>query len=280
MPLDRIQPKKSLGQNFLQDKNILRKITDVIAGNQGETLIEIGPGPGALTEFLLETELKYHGVEIDDRAIEALYSHFRESDYPDFKIHKGDIRKFSVEEMIPAEILDTEKIKVVGNIPYNISSDIFFWIFEQSRYISKTVLMVQKEVAQRLCAQPRTKAYGILSVAADLIGSATIKFDVPPGCFFPKPRVVSAIIEIVFDKQQIDIADFKSIMQLVKASFSQRRKKIRNSSAQYIKEYYTLPPSEIQGKAEESGLDYFTKRAEELSTEDYIKFYNFLRQFR
>ena len=140
--------------------------------------------------------------------------------------------------------------------------------------------MVQKEVAQRLCAQPRTKAYGILSVAADLIGSAKIQFDVPPGCFFPKPRVMSAIIEIVFDKQQIDIADFKSIMQLVKASFSQRRKKIRNSSAQYLKENYPVPASEIHIKAEEFGIEYFSKRAEELSTEDYIKFFDFLRQFR
>ena len=280
MPLDRIQPKKSLGQNFLQDKNILRKITDVIASQPGETLIEIGPGTGALTEFLLETELNYRGVEIDDRAIEALYSHFPKSKHPNFEIHKGDIRKFTVEELISAEILNKEKIKVVGNIPYNISSDIFFWIFEQSRYISKTVLMVQKEVAQRLCAVPRTKAYGILSVAADLIGSAKIQFDVQPGCFFPKPRVMSAIIEIVFDKQQIDIADFKKIMQLVKASFSQRRKKIRNSSAQYLKENYSAAAAEIHIKAEESGIDYFSKRAEELSTEDYIKFYNFLRQFR
>lgn len=280
MPLDRIQPKKSLGQNFLQDKNILRKITDVVDGKPGETVIEIGPGTGALTEFLLETDLNYHAVEIDDRAIEALHSHFPKQDFPNFNIHRGDIRKFKVEDIIKSEILEKERIKVVGNIPYNISSDIFFWVFEQSRYISKTVLMIQKEVAQRLCAHPRTKAYGILSVAADLIGRAKIQFDVQPGCFYPKPRVVSAIIEIVFDKEQIDIDDFTDIMKLVKASFSQRRKKIRNASAQYIKEYYSTPAAEIHAKAEESGLEYFSKRAEELSTEDYIKFYDFLKKFR
>ncbi|MGA2299015.1 MAG: rRNA adenine N-6-methyltransferase family protein, partial [FCB group bacterium] len=139
---------------------------------------------------------------------------------------------------------------------------------------------VQKEVAHRICSQPGSKDYGILSVAAGLLSKAKIEFDISPSCFYPKPKVVSTIIEIQFDVDNKNEIDFNPIMKLVKASFGQRRKVLKNSLKDYLLKNFDNRSNEIFQKAEENSIDYFAKRAEELSVKDFIIFYNFLEKFK
>lgn len=269
-----IKPKKALGQNFLIDKNILLKIFDSIEVNPNDFILEIGPGTGALTEYILNRKpKKFVAVDIDERSIEFLKEKFPLAEYPFFDILQSDIRKIELTKYFNSEIYNRNI--VVGNIPYNISADIFFWIFSYRDLITKSILMVQKEVAQRLNAKPKTKNYGLLSLVINLIGTAKILFDVSPNCFYPRPKVTSSVIELKFDKKLTN-QEFEDLLSLFKAAFSQRRKVLKNSLSTYL----SNTKIETGFLKSDVFLKYCSKRAEELEVENYIELMNEIKRFR
>ena len=296
-----IKPKKSFGQNFLVDTNMQKKIVLLLNCKSTDNLIEIGPGTGLLTRHLLEYNLPLTAVELDTEAIAHLRTTFPNQVYPRFQLKQGDIRSFSINQLLDSSI-EQNNVKVIGNIPYYISSDILFWLFEQSTKISTAVITVQKEVAERLIAKPRTKDYGILTVACGLCGQAQIAFNISPECFSPRPKVTSATILLQFDPLNERNKSFSAIMKLVRAAFNQRRKMLRNALEPYIYDLIRTSHAQninnqlaninsnntqtdnvkISANSFIDGLDdsiktYFTKRAEELSTEDFCLLYeNFI----
>lgn len=221
-----LKPKKSLGQHFLRDQNILRKITMSVGAVENERVIEIGPGEGALTEWLVQAFDDVLAIEVDGRAVDLLAERF-----PDLKVRHGDILKESWDDVLAA---DKENV-VVGNIPYYITSPILFKIMDAGPIFRKAVLLMQKEVAERLVAGPGTKAYGILSVQAQLLGEVNYLFDVSRHVFYPKPKVESAVIEFRPSQKELPVhlADLKTV---VRTSFNQRRKMLSNSLKQLLKQ--------------------------------------------
>ncbi len=255
--MDRIRPKKYLGQNFLTDNRTAKKIVDILEIGIGDKVLEIGPGMGALTDKLTETDGDITCVEYDPEAAAWL-----NEKYPDNApgIIIKDFLEFELNEFSSGK-----KIKVIGNIPYNISSPIIFKLLENSTIIDKFVLTVQKEVAERFAAGPGSKTYGIMSVAALLCGKPRKEFNISAGSFFPKPKVTSSVISFIPDptKPYYDKPD--KIMPFIRAAFSQRRKKISNSLKAFC------PESGIERHDLLEKLGKFAdKRAEELSAEDYI----------
>ena len=157
----RIQAKRSLGQNFLTDKNKAQQIAGLLQATGEDSILEIGPGCGDLTEFLLHTGANVHAIELDERAIETLHELF--DDNARFSVQHGDVLKFNMREYaidINEKSIHGKSLKIAGNIPYYITSDILFMLFEHADILDRAVIMMQKEVADRICAQPRTKAYG------------------------------------------------------------------------------------------------------------------------
>lgn len=273
-----ISPKKSLGQNFLKDKNIARKIVKALGPTGNINVIEIGPGTGALTGILLDEDIKLTAVELDERAFDFLKGKYC-SVYPEFNIIRSDIRDVDINNL-NFKHLSQDKLKVIGNIPYNISSDIFFWLFENSSLIDKSILTVQKEVALRLAAKPGTKSYGILTVAMNLVGKARILFDIPPSCFFPQPAVTSSCIELNFDRA-IRKDDFSQIMAMVREAFNQRRKKLKNALKNFVVNNlqgdFSLNIEKIEAVF---GRAVFNQRAEELDVGDFVKLRNIIFELK
>jgi 16S rRNA (adenine1518-N6/adenine1519-N6)-dimethyltransferase len=264
--LELISPKKSLGQNFLTDKNISNKIVEALGAEDGDIALEIGPGPGALTGLLLEKPLsKLYAVELDKRAVELLTNKFPAASYPNFNLIHSDIRAVNIKELA-----GDVKIKTIGNIPYYISADILFLLFHSAEYIENTIIMVQKEVAKRICAKPGSKDYGIISIAAALVGYAKIAFDVPPSCFFPAPKVTSSVVKIEYSRNYPEDIKFDKLMKFVKAAFSQRRKTLRNSLKTYFSDYDSEKVEAFYKDKEKT----LTLRAEVLTPQDFIQLYS------
>lgn len=240
--------KKSLGQHFLKDGNMIRKIADSLKISPVDHLIEIGPGAGALTEQLYERYEHLTVIEIDQRMVELL-----RAKYPKLNIVNEDILKFDWNR-----ILDNEKDHhVVGNLPYYITSQILFAILEQRQYLNSALLMMQKEVAERIVAEPGSKTYGILSVQCQLMSTPEILFDVPPQVFQPPPAVESSVVRFFFDKPPLRCSD-KDLKKVVRMAFNQRRKKLSNA----LKRLGTdLPENEFD----------FSLRAEALTPQMYEK---------
>lgn len=214
-----IRPKKSLGQHFLTDQNIIEKIASSIPAEEGHRVIEIGPGTGALTEALLEKFSDVHAVELDQRAIEVL-----NEKYPDLPVHHQDVLKVDWDELS----IEKAKTHVVGNLPYYITSQILFALLESRTMLADALLMMQKEVAERLVSDIRTKDYGILSVQTQLMCTPEILFSVSRHCFNPSPKVESAVVRLVFDKGELECSD-TNLKTVVRTAFNQRRKKLSNA---------------------------------------------------
>lgn len=272
-----ISPKKSLGQNFLIDKNYARKIVASLNLSDEDNVIEIGAGAGALTELILRENIaELTAIEYDSRAVALLREKFPANIFPKFKLWEGSVLDF-----LRAEIearTKSKNLKIIGNIPYNITSEILFWLFNFSPEISKALIMMQREVAQRLVAQPRTKEYGVLTIATAFAGKAKILYHVPPGCFFPKPSVVSSVVEFTFFRDGgASQETYKSIKPLVREAFNQRRKTLSNALKSYISRIQGFSHSEVIELAQKQGLKYFQCRAEELSPQDFLVLYNFLQ---
>lgn len=272
-----IAPKKSLGQNFLVDKNIIRKIVDSIGMIPGDSVVEIGPGEGALTTLIAEHPIgSLLAIEYDARAVQLLSSKLPQARYPHFALHHGDVRAFPLSDYAQEHWHRTnQKLKIVGNIPYNITSDILFWLYDAAPHIERAIIMMQKEVAHRLTAQQRTKDYGILTIATSFAARARVLFDVSPGCFFPRPNVTSSVVELLFHPEPPQ-HNYSRLRPLVNAAFGQRRKVLSNALRTHIALRTQAPIAEIVQKAESQGILYFRSRAEELSPADFVRLQEFI----
>ncbi|MFN1834560.1 16S rRNA (adenine(1518)-N(6)/adenine(1519)-N(6))-dimethyltransferase RsmA [Balneola sp. MJW-20] len=247
--------KKSLGQHFLHDGNIIRKIADAIPAKTGDRVIEIGPGTGALTRELLNRFEDIQVIEIDQRAVEVLNEEF-----PDLIIHQQDVLKTNWDDLISK----TGDTYVVGNLPYYITSPILFSVLEKRDFFKEALFMMQKEVAERLVAEHSSKEYGILSVQTQLMSEPEILFDVSRHSFSPPPRVTSAVIRLRFNKPELPFKD-ETMKKVVRTAFNQRRKKLSNA----------LKP--LLGKELPEGFNY-DDRAEHWSPETYAKLSERLEQ--
>jgi len=240
--------KKSMGQHFLRDENICRKIIDELRKNSFDNLVEVGPGGGALTKYLMQIHgINFKAVELDEEKVA-----FLEKTYPDLN---GKI--------IHQSFLDIEKpfiqpFSVIGNFPYNISTQILFKILEWENSVELVIGMFQKEVAQRVAAPEGSKVYGVTSVLVQAFYDVTYLFDVNENSFVPPPKVKSAVIKLVPKKAPVNIKDRKSFFELVKTAFNQRRKTLRNA----CKNLFT---SEVLQQP------VFNKRAEQLSVKDFAQ---------
>ncbi len=241
-----VRPKKKLGQHFLTDQNIARKIVDSL-GNEVSDVLEIGPGMGVLTQYLLERPgLKVHAVEIDRESVEYLKHNF-----PGLKhIWSEDFLKSDIATKFEGQF------NVIGNFPYNISSQIFFRILEMRKQIPETVGMVQKEVAERIASSHGNKTYGILSVLLQAYFDIEYLFTVGEGVFNPPPKVKSAVIRLKRNKVSELPCNEQLFVTVVKAAFNLRRKMLRNS----LKNICTNLPEK-----------YAEKRPEQLSVNDFIE---------
>jgi 16S rRNA (adenine1518-N6/adenine1519-N6)-dimethyltransferase len=238
--------KKSLGQHFLIDKTVCEKIRAVLLEQPIEQLVEVGPGAGALTEFIYKIPTSaYKAIELDTEKVNYLLHA-----YPDLA------GKLINEDFLETAIPFDGSFVLVGNFPYNISTQIVFKVLDWKDQVPMMVGMFQKEVAERIAAKPHSKAYGILSVLAQAFYEVTYLFDVPPAAFNPPPKVDSGVIMFKRKSQYPAMASEKSFYHIVKMAFGQRRKMLRNP----LKPYFT--PAQLEDPI-------FTKRAENLSFEDY-----------
>ena len=238
--------KKSFGQNFLTDTNILQKIVDTAEIDKKVNVIEIGPGIGALTEFLAESAAEVMAFEIDDRLVPILADTLR--DFDNVTVVNQDILKVDLAQYI-AEFKNPDlPIKVVANLPYYITTPILMHLIESGIPFSEFVVMMQKEVADRISAQPNTKAYGSLSIAVQYYMTAKVAFIVPRTVFVPAPNVDSAILKMVRrDQPAVAVQDEKFFFKVSKASFVHRRKTLWNNLTSYFGK-----SEEIKAKLERS----------------------------
>jgi 16S rRNA (adenine1518-N6/adenine1519-N6)-dimethyltransferase len=217
-----IRPRKRLGQSFLEDMNVIRRIAALADPDEQETIVEIGAGLGLLTSELARKAGKVVALELDPRLVSVLRERF-----------SGDDRV----EIVPGDALDyhflsasgVTKIKIIGNLPYNISSPILFRLLEFRRSISSMVLMFQKELADRIMAPPGKKDYGIPSVMIARYASVTREMNIPPTCFYPEPAVISSVLRIVMREDQTPPEEELLFSMTVRAAFAQRRKTLWNN---------------------------------------------------
>ncbi len=245
------KPLKRFGQNYLVDKNIIRKIVDKFNPQPNEKIIEIGPGRGSLTEALLEKNREVTAIEIDTRVIEDLKERM-----PELKLLNKDFLKCDLRETFPG----VQSYRVIGNIPYNITSPILFKLLENRDLFSDAMLMVQYEVAKRITAKVGIKDYGILSVILGAFSEVEFCFKISPNVFYPKPKVDSAIIHLKFHKNFPEDIDPASFIKIVKSAFGNRRKTLKNSFKNSIlasRDFTVIEP-------------YLSKRAEQLNIDDYF----------
>jgi len=250
-----VKPIKRFGQNFLQDNNIVRKIAEVINPGAKDKIIEIGPGLGALTKLLAESGAEVIAIEIDKKLIESLNVNF-----PQVKIINQDFLKIDLSEF------NSNDLRIVGNIPYNITSPIIFKLIENHNIIRDAVFMVQYEVAKRMTAKKGTKDYGILAVLLNYFAKPEFCFKVSPNVFYPKPKVYSAVVKIEFKKNTDESLD-RTFIQIVKAAFGNRRKTLKNSLSNSIFAQLNFSGCEVD----------LSLRAEQLDVTDFIKLAEFAR---
>ena len=243
--------RKRWGQNFLVDRNLLEKIVRTIDPKKSDSILEIGPGEGALTELIFPKVKEMVAIEIDPMLIEHLKN--RES-LKGLNIIHGDVLLQDIENL-PVKNL----VRVIGNIPYNITSPIIFWLIEQLHFWDDAFIMMQKEVAERLSAVVGTKAYGRFTVVTGAYLNMEYCFTIPPDVFIPKPKVDSAIIRFTKkEKPLISDEKYMRFNKLVSTAFSQRRKMLRN----------TLKGWEIHPDLQEQ--INFTRRPETLTIEEFV----------
>lgn len=254
-------PRKRFGQNFLQDANVIRRIVSCITPARGQVVLEVGPGQGALTQPLLDSGAHIVAVEIDRDLAAALRE--RHASTPHFTLREMDALQLDL-GVVAAEV-GTSQFRVVGNLPYNISTPLLFHLLQQRQYITDMHFMLQKEVVQRLAAEPGGKDYGRLSVMAQYYCHVSLLFDVPPGSFFPPPKVMSAIVRLQPRTPATLAKDEQLLSTLVNTAFQQRRKTLRNTLKTIASEAQILAAN-IKPDA----------RAETLSVSDFVHLANIL----
>jgi 16S rRNA (adenine1518-N6/adenine1519-N6)-dimethyltransferase len=251
---EQVKAKKHLGQHFLNDEQIASNIVDGLMNKcDAKQVLEIGPGMGVLTKYLLKKPITLYAIDIDNESIDYLKQH-----YPDLapRLIQGDFLQIK-----PSDLFN-EEFAVIGNFPYNISTQIVFKVLEYRNQIPIMAGMFQKEVAERICSGPGGKEYGILSVLAQTYYDLEYLFTVPEHVFTPPPKVKSGVMRMVRKAEAPDINE-KMLYRVVKAAFNQRRKKLRNAISQFGVEDAILQPS-----------GYADKRAEQLGVKDFIALTN------
>ena len=254
------QPRKRFGQNFLHDQSVIDRIISCIAPQSSDLLVEIGPGQAALTKPLLESGGELHLIEIDRDLVSKLQKQF--SDTPNITLHSCDALKADL-----SEITGNRPFRLIGNLPYNISTPLIFHVLEWSKLIVDMHFMLQKEVVERMAAAPGSRTYGRLSVMTQFRCNVTPVFDVLPESFSPKPRVCSSIVRLQPLKEPpADAGSFENFERVVTAAFSQRRKTLRNSLGRLLStdqiETAGVNPGE---RAEQLSLSQFAALARTLS---------------
>lgn len=252
-----IHPRKRLGQSFLEDMNVIRRIVALAEPAEDETIVEIGAGFGLMTEELAKRARRVIAIEVDPRLVSVLRERFST---------EGRV------EVVPMDVLKYDfsaaslegRVKVIGNIPYHISSPILFRLLGFRRAISSMILMFQKELADRIAAPPGTKDYGIPSVIVAMYTKAVCEMTVPPTCFYPMPDVVSSVLRIVV-RQEPELPDGELFVKIVRAAFAQRRKTLWNNLRQT-----GIPEESVDRVFVLSGIDR-KRRAETLSVEEFSR---------
>ncbi|MDR3668634.1 MAG: 16S rRNA (adenine(1518)-N(6)/adenine(1519)-N(6))-dimethyltransferase RsmA [Ignavibacteriaceae bacterium] len=247
-----IKPLKKFGQNYLTDPNILRKIVEEIDPNGEDNIIEIGPGLGALTEFLLQKVPTITAIEIDNRVGEILRKRFQGIELITEDFLKTDLNAIYHKS--------GKKLRITGNIPYNLTSPILFRMIENNQIVKDAVLMMQLEVAQRIISKKGTKEYGILSVLLNYFCEIKFCFKVSPNVFNPRPKVWSAVLHFYLKENDLTDTDKKVFIQTVKAAFGNRRKTLKNSLSNSIFKEINF---------EDSGID-ISLRAEQLDIDNFV----------
>lgn len=255
-----LTPKKHLGQHFLSDPNTARKIVDALRANPDDSILEIGPGTGALTGLLSARYRHVTAIEVDPRAAELI----RKS-YAGIEVLEEDILKVDLERVARNA---QSRLHVIGNLPYNITSQILFALLDVAHFLDEAVVMMQYEVAKRIVAKPSTKDYGILSVALQLGTVPSLLFPVSRNVFRPKPDVKSAVVHLDFAVMHDIVRDEHPewTRRVVRTAFNQRRKTLRNSLRRLETEVHVAVPEALAGK-----------RAEELSPDDFVQLARYLQ---
>ena len=265
------QFKKKFGQNFLIDPHVLDKIVDAAQITKDDFVLEIGPGIGTLTQYLCENARHLLAVEIDDKLIPILKETLQP--YDNVEVLHGDILKQDIQQ-IADTYNDGKPIKVVANLPYYITTPIIMELFESHVPLANVTVMVQKEVADRMKAEPGTKDYGALSLAVQYYAKPYIAAFVPPNCFMPRPNVGSAVIRLdCLARVPVEVHNEKLMFRLIRASFNQRRKTLQNGIANSAELSFTKEQAaraieqagfDVRIRGEKLGLEEFARLADEL----------------
>lgn len=249
----KVKAKKYLGQHFLEDKNVARRIVESLPIQEKTSVLEIGPGMGVLTQFLINQPLiDLVAIEIDHESVIYLHKHF-----PDLKVIEGDFLQLDLQKIFSGEFY------IIGNFPYNISSQIFFKLLENKDIIPSLTGMVQKEVAERLAALPGSKIYGILSVLLQAYYKVEYLFTVDENVFQPPPKVKSAVIQLTRNENLNIGCNEKLFKTVVKTAFNQRRKTLRNSLRPLVEKNHEIYKN-----------SFFDKRPEQLDVAAFIQLTN------
>ncbi len=258
--------KKGFGQNFLIDSNILDNIADAAGINKDDTVLEIGPGFGALTQVVAERAKRVIALEIDTKLIPILSETL--ADYDNIEIINTDVLKCDIEKLAE-EKNDGKPFKVVANLPYYITTPIIMDMLEKKNAVRSMTVMVQKEVAERMQAGPKNSDYGALSIAVQFYSEAHIDMIVQPSCFMPRPKVASAVITLSLrDKPAVEVCDKALFFKLVKCAFGQRRKTLLNTLCN--QGGFGLSKKEMTEVINSAGLDEKI-RGEAMSLEDFAR---------
>ena len=258
-----ISAKKRYGQNFLIDKRVLERIIEGSEITKEDTVLEIGPGIGTLTQALCEAAGRVIAVEIDKDMLPLLSENL--ADYDNYEIINDDILKVDLASLLG----DGTRVKVAANLPYYITTPIIMQLLENKLPIASITVMVQKEVADRMQAKPGGKDYGALTLAVQYYSEAEIIANVPPNCFIPRPGVDSAVIRLsCYDKPPVQAEDEKKLFEIIKAAFAQRRKTLANALRNYPG--LGLSREEIEAALTEMGLGTDI-RGERLSLKEFAK---------
>ena len=244
--MNEVKAKKFLGQHFLTDESIAKRIVDSLSPSS-QRVLEIGPGMGVLTKYLIDkSQLDFHVVEIDRESVAWLHDH-----YPMLDVIEGDFLKLDLTSLFH------DDYAIIGNFPYNISSQILFRVFECRNQVSEVVGMFQKEVAERVAAGPGSKTYGILSVLLAAFYNIEYLFTVHEHVFNPPPKVKSAVIRLTRNDVRSLECDEKLFVQVVKAGFNQRRKTLRNALRSAALPIEAVPEEILAKRAEQLSVDQF-----------------------
>lgn len=256
---DKVRAKKNLGQHFLTDLSIAERIADTLQEHRDLPVLEVGPGMGVLTQFLLQKGYDLKVVELDGESVSYLKLHYPSS--LEHRIIEADFLKLPLDS---PEVFEGKPFSLIGNYPYNISSQIFFRVVDYRDIIPVCSGMIQKEVAERLAAKPGSKTYGILSVLIQVWYDIEYCFTVPPGVFNPPPKVQSAVIKMTRNNVSMLPCEEKDLRTLVKNAFGTRRKTLRNCLKNLVQEWQPERAAEILSDP------LFDKRAEQLGVQEFI----------